>query len=95
MRYPERCQSPESRAELRGNVADMCHEFLRRGDKWWPPYSESTLAELKTFGLITEHEYEYLKKMQRHWEDYYRTHPYSNYQPSQQQFEKAYNYRDW
>lgn len=95
MKYPDNCNTLEKKNELLKRIASDCRDFLRRGDRWWVPFKESTLYELLTTGHLDKLEYDYLRKNQKDWEEHYRRHVFSPDRIIQDKFETAYNYRDW
>ena len=95
MKYPEHCDTSEKKESLLRAIAMDCYEFLKRGDRFWVPYKGDTLYELLITGHLTQMEYDYIRKNQIHWEDFYKTHRFSMSQATQERFEAAYNYRDW
>lgn len=95
MKYPDKCDTLEKKSELLKRIASDCRDFLRRGDRFWIPYKESTLSELLSTGNIEKMEYDYMRKNQREWEEHYKTHRFSMSQAGQERFDTAYNYRDW
>lgn len=95
MNYPAHCDTLEKKESLLKSIADNCHEFLKRGDRFWIPYKDSTLRELLSMDYLTSFEYDYICENQIHWEEHYKTHRFSMSQAGQERFDTAYNYRDW